>query len=216
MFWFQAASVPSDAERGEVEAGGAGKTGQEARSGYGPTAPAEPAVSSTTASVAKAAVATPIATARRGGRPAEGRDGVGAAMSSACRGRRGREVARESFADGQLADRQIVDLELLDFHPFEGRPVDLEPADREAPDRKAADRRRPDRGGPDGQRSDRLRPTCLDRGRGSRAGDSGSGQRSDRLGGAGYRRQRRGRLARHAATVPPRGSTLAGVVIDST
>jgi len=33
MFWFQAASVPSEGAVGEVEAGGTGKTGQEPRSG---------------------------------------------------------------------------------------------------------------------------------------------------------------------------------------
>src|ERR1700712_1496153 len=64
MFWFQAASVSSEGAVGEVEAGGAGKTGQEPRSGEGPRAPAGGAAGTATTPAARRTAAPTAAPTR--------------------------------------------------------------------------------------------------------------------------------------------------------
>src|SRR4249919_3490739 len=105
MSWFQADWLPSEGARGESEAGGAGKTWQEPRSGWGPTAWAG---SAQTAS-AKAVQASAGIASRRTHRaqscgPPRGAklgDTSGTGTSLALTGR------REFLANGQPADLEL-------------------------------------------------------------------------------------------------------------
>src|SRR6187549_849709 len=95
MSWFQAAWVGRDGARGESEAGGSGKTGQEPREGYGPRACALGVAPSDT----NAAAAT---TARIRPLPRLNVVNVGCASSR-------RLVAKLEPSHGQLIDLEPAD-----------------------------------------------------------------------------------------------------------